>query len=465
MTLEQARTALEQQGQSHALAFWEHLDAAAREALLAQIAALDFEQLAHMRELLSNPPAAPATCDMAPAPVVAPDGETLAADRQRGIEAIRAGQVGVILVAGGQGSRLGYDGPKGCYPIGPLTDAPLFHFHARKILALERAFQARIPLYVMTSPLNEQPTRDFFGQHARFGLDPDRVRFFSQAMWPALDGEGRIVMDAPGRLFLSPDGHGGMLSALQRSGSLEDMRARNVRTVFYFQVDNPLVDVADPAFIGRHLNADAQFSLKVCTKRDPDEGLGVVVMREGRMGIVEYSELTPAQKNATGPDGRLHYLYGSVAIHGFAVDFLRQVAETGLPLHIAHKKVPMCDAAGRTVTPSAPNAYKFEKFIFDAMAFAERCVAVAFERAEEFSPVKNAEGEDSPATCRRDLTAKWARWLDAAGATVPRDSAGRPLHKIEIDPCYAWDAGSLQSRLAAGSEPPRIDGDVLLRAP
>jgi UDP-N-acetylglucosamine/UDP-N-acetylgalactosamine diphosphorylase len=316
----------------------------------------------------------------------------------------------------------------------------------------------------MTSPMNEAPTRAFFEENKFFGLNPERVTFFSQAMWPALDPNGKILLDAPGRIFMSPDGHGGTLSALDRSGCLADMRRRNLTTVFYLQVDNPLVDIADPGFIGNHLRNGADISLKVCTKRDPDEGLGVVVDRGGKTLIVEYSELTPEQKRETRPDGRLRFLYGSVAIHVFSVAFLAREAAAGLPLHIAHKKVPVCDAEGRTGTPSKPNAYKFEKFIFDALADARVCACVAFDRAEEFSPVKNADGADSPATCRRDLSAKWARWLRSGGVPVALDAQGYAKHKVEIDPCYALDAQALHERLAA--ERPALDphGDILLTA-
>ena len=463
MNLSEARSLLAAHGQDHVLRFWDRLDDDARASLLSQVAALDLAAVDAMRALLAAPPEAAPPGAMAPAPVVELAGKERAEAVAVGEAALRAGKVGVILVAGGQGSRLGYDGPKGCYPVGPVSGAPLFHFHARKVLALERRHGCEIPFYVMTSPMNEAATRAFFEEHGYFGLDASRVFFFSQAMWPALTPDGRIVLDTPSHIFLGPDGHGGMLAALERSGCLADMERRGLESVFYFQVDNPMVEVCDPAFVGMHLLRGSEFSVKVCAKRDWKEGLGMVVERGGRTEIVEYSDpaFSDELKQQTGPDGRLRFLYGSVAIHVFSVAFLRREADAGLPLHIAHKKVPCCDADGNTVKPEAPNACKFEKFIFDALRDARNTVCVAFDRAEEFSPVKNREGNDSPDTCRRDLADKWGRWLEAAGLAVPRDADGHVAIRLEIDPCRALDAAEFRARLAESGAAPDLSGNLL----
>ncbi len=465
-----ALTTLRAHGQEHVLAFWDKLDEAARARLLAQVDEIDFDALETTRALLAAraggaAPAAAAAAPMEPAPVVELAGDDLAKARAAGEAELRAGRVAAIVVAGGQGSRLGFDGPKGCYPVGPVSDAPLFHFHARKLLALAREYGKPVPFYVMTSKTNDAATRAFFAENGNFGLPAEDVFFFSQAMWPALDPDGKIVLDAPDHVFLGPDGHGGMLAALERSGALADMARRGIASVFYFQVDNPMVEVADPAFVGWHVAQKADVSIKVCAKRDPQEGLGVVVERGGRTEIVEYTEFTDEQKNERLPSGELRWKYGSVAIHVFARAFLEREAAAGLPLHVAHKKVPHVDADGRTVKPAAPNAYKFEKFIFDCLADAGTVCNVAFDREEEFSPVKNAEGNDSPATCRADLSRKWARWLRAAGVEVPLDDRGYPLHKIEIDPVFAHDARSLAARFEAGAARPDPAGDILLAEP
>lgn len=455
----QAKGLLEKYGQAHVLRFAEKLDVAQKKNLLDQIATLDFDNIDYMKKMLAQSASPAAAAQINPAKVF----QLSTAERQKAVvegeRALRAGEVGVILVAGGQGSRLGYEGPKGCYSIGPVSNAPLFHFHARKVLALERKYKTQVPFYIMTSDVNDAATRDFFAQHKYFGLAQERVKFFVQGMWPALDAQGRIVLDQKDHLFMSPDGHGGTLSALKSNGMFDDMDRRGVKTLFFFQVDNPLVEVADPAFIGLHVAQKAEISIKVCAKRDAEEGLGVVVERGGRNAITEYTELTKEQKYALLPDGNLKFRFGSVAIHVFSLDFMKQEAAARLPLHIAFKKVPYIDENGTLVKPEKPNAYKFEKFIFDVIPDAKTSINLEFAREDEFSPVKNATGADSPESTRRDMGLKFARWFEACGVNVPRGADGVPLHRLEIDPCYALTAQDLKAKLPAGF---KISGDVLL---
>ncbi|MDP6809184.1 MAG: UDPGP type 1 family protein [Kiritimatiellia bacterium] len=457
-----ALSKLREEGQEHLLAFWGQLDEAQQEGLLAQIEEIDFSDVGRMRAALKQQEdgAAASLGEFGPAPVVKLDETDDPDVRELGFTALRAGKVGALLVAGGQGSRLGYDGPKGCYEIGPVSNASLFEIHSRKILALEKAFDTEVPFYIMTSEANDTPTREFFESNDYFGLAPDRVIFFTQGMWPGLMPDGNLLLDRPDHVFVSPDGHGGILAALRKRGVLQDMSDRGLSTLFYFQVDNPLIEIADPDFIGLHLANEAEISVKVCAKRDASEGLGVVVSRGDCSEIIEYSDLTDAQKEERTPDGQLKLLYGSVAIHIFTLGFLQRESDQALPLHVAHKKVPCCDESGNIISPDNPNAYKFEKFIFDVLPDAERALNVEFAREEEFSPVKNAEGNDSPATTTRDMIAKWARWFDACGVAVPRDADGTPTVNIEIDPCYALNAEDLKAKLPADF---KIDGDVLLR--
>lgn len=455
-----AKTVLSELGQDHVLQFWSHLTTAQQKELLVQLDSLDFQAVGRIRALLAAPASATAHTEPVPAPVVELAGPEAATARAEGEAALKRSEVGVILVAGGQGTRLGYDGPKGTYALGPLSGASLFEIHARKILALERRHGARIPFYIMTSQANDADTRRFFERQGYFGLARERVAFFPQGMLPAFWPDGRMVLEAPGRLFTAPDGHGGLLAALARTGMLADMRKRGLTTLFYFQVDNPMVEIADPEFVGLHLARKAEMSLKVCAKRDPAEGLGVVVVRDGRQAVVEYTELTEAQKQARRPDGDLLFKFGSVAIHVFSLAFLERETSAGLPLHQAHKKVPYCDAQGVTVKPERPNAYKFEKFIFDALPDAAQPLVLAFAREDEFAPVKNAEGNDSPATAREAMMEKAARRLAACGVHVPRAAGGKLAVKLEIDPVYANDAAALRSRLPAGFV---VKGDVLLK--
>ena len=441
MKFDEAKRLLAKQGQEHLLGHWAKLTAAERKALLAQIEGMDFKAVARCAAVLRAQRDGTAPAAKMGVPTAPKVAQLKGAARARAVAAgekeLRAGHVGVLLVAGGQGSRLGYDGPKGAYSIGPVTGASLFFFHARKIVALVRRYGARIPFYVMTSAVNHEATVAHFREQGFFGLNPDDVFFFRQGVWPGMTDDGKIILDAPGHVFMSPDGHGGLITALKVNGCFADMRRRGVRTLFFFQVDNPLVEVADPAFIGLHTLQKAEYSLKLCAKRDPYEGLGMVVKRNGRYGMVEYTEMTEEMNTRRTKTGDLYFKFGSPAIHIFDRAFLEREAAKDMPLHLAHKKIPTVNAAGKTVKPSEPNGWKFEKFIFDALPDANRVVCLAFDRADEFSPVKNAEGKDSPATCRADLQAKWRRQLSAAGIRVPETLP------VEIDPAYALDAAGL----------------------
>jgi UDP-N-acetylglucosamine/UDP-N-acetylgalactosamine diphosphorylase len=437
MTFEQAKNELNKHGQAHVLRFWGKLDAAARGALLKQIADIDFGEVARMKTLLKNKTATHCDAPPRPAAVVKWTKQTYAESFAEGEAQLRKGRVAVLLVAGGQGSRLGYEGPKGAYGIGPVSDMPLFYFHARKIVRLVRIYGKPVPFYIMTSDVNDAATRACFEDHNYFGLNPADVIFFKQGVWPALDDEGRLILESPGRIFVSSDGHGGTLTALAKNGCLDDMAARGIKSVFFFQVDNPLVDIADPAFIGVHALCGADLSVKLCLKRSPTENMGAVAtLGDARFRMIEYSELTPKQA--------ARFKYGSPAIHVFSLAFLKREARRTMPIHIAHKKIPYVAEDGRRVKPDAPNGYKFEKFIFDVLPDARRLINLAFDRDEEFSPVKNAIGEDSPATCRMALQAKWRRWLSSAGVTVPESVP------VEIDPAFANSAGDLKRGLLFG---------------
>jgi UDP-N-acetylglucosamine/UDP-N-acetylgalactosamine diphosphorylase len=441
MNYEQAKSLLESNNQSHVLRFWGTLDAVAQQALLKQVASLDFASIERMKTMLAQKATETALADPIAPEVVEFTSKTHAEAYAAGEQELRAGKVAVLLVAGGQGSRLGYEGPKGAYSIGPITQKPLFYFHSRKILGLNRRYQTRIPFYIMTSDVNDAATQAHFADNSYFGLNKEDVIFFQQGVWPALTPEGKIILDQPGHIFMSPDGHGGTISALEKNGCLADMQKRGISTIFYFQVDNPMVEIADPAFIGLHIAKKSDFSLKLCAKRDAKEGMGVVAIRGNHFEMIEYTELTDEQANRKTASGELYFKYGSPAIHLFSFDFLKQEANRNMPLHIAFKKIPVCSDDGTVIKPEKNNGYKFEKFIFDVMPDAKTVVNLAFDRADEFSPVKNAEGSDSPATCKHDMQAKWRRWFAANSITLPE---GLPL---ELDPAYALDASDLKKGL------------------
>lgn len=378
------------------------------------------------------------------------DRERDFAARAAGQDALRSGRVGLVLLAGGQGTRLGFDGPKGNFPVGPLTHTTLFAHHAAKIAALRTRYGAGLPWCILTSPTNDADTRRAFADAGWFGLDPGSVEFVVQGSLPAVDRTtGEILLEAPGRLALSPDGHGGLLSALRRSGALDRLAERGVRTIFTFQVDNPLTSIADPLFVGHHLSAGADMSNLAVRKREPSERVGLIARRDGQTVVVEYSDLDDATSSARDAQGDLVLWAGNVATHCIELEFARTLTEGGLrlPYHRAIKRQAYLDSDGRIVSPEEPNALKFETFIFDALPMARASITVEIAREEQFSPIKNADGPDSPQTCRTDTNRLYARWLEAAGVEVARGADGEPVD-LEIDPRAALDADQVRARFA-----------------
>lgn len=466
---------LDRHGQTHLLRWWTELDDPQRARLSAEIAAINFEQL----DALIARHVGRAEVDLPPTDRVRPidvirlpntDGERIARRQvaEVGAAALGRGEVAVVLVAGGSGTRLGFEGPKGTFPIGPVSSATLFQIHAEKIVATGRRYGKTLPLYVMTSPENHDVTVGFFKDRGNFGLD--HVRFFVQGLMPSVDRQtGRVLLAEKGHVSLSPDGHGGTLNALAAPGPsggpscLDEMRDRGVTTLFYFQVDNPLVEVAEPAFLGLHLEARAEMSFKVVEKVAPDEKLGLVVSVDGRPQVIEYSDLPTDLAERRGPEGSLELWAGSIAIHVFDRAFVeRLVSDLRLPFHRAVKKVPYVDDSGRRVSPNEPNGVKFEQFIFDALPLAERWALVETSRSREFEPLKNATGPDSPATVRQRMSDQFADWLERAGASVVRRGDGSVPFGVEISPLFALDAAELKSKVEPGL---RVDGPIYLAQP
>jgi len=440
---------LRQFGQEHTLAGWERLSDAERRGLLGQLGGLDLEKLRTLYANRDHAFAVPPPERIQPVPVIRADADVAEAG-QCGEEALRRGEVAVLLVAGGQGSRLGFEHPKGMFPIGPVSNKSLFQIHAEKVLALRRRYGRPLPFLVMTSPATDAETRSFFSEHHKFGLPADEVALFCQGTMPALDrATGRLILEAPGRLFLGPNGHGGTLTALADSGLLERLRKQGIRHVFYFQVDNPLIKVADPVFLGHHLRTRAEVSAKIVPKESPTDKLGNLVLVDGRCTMIEYSDLPEALARQTDAQGRLRIWAGSPAIHIFDVDFLGRMVGDGvkIPFHVAKKKVPHLDADGSLVQPAQENALKFELFIFDVLPLAQTCTVVETSRREEFVPLKNAEGADSPATVRQAQSDLAADWLERAGVRVPRRADGSAAVPLEISPLFALDAEELAAKV------------------
>jgi UDP-N-acetylglucosamine/UDP-N-acetylgalactosamine diphosphorylase len=454
MDLSPLRRKLSSIGQDHVLRFYESLDSGARKRLVGQLQALDLNNLSDLsRKYVKGKSAVALPRDIqavkAYPHVPEPDQRDLYAQAtQRGQDILAEGKVAAMLVAGGQGTRLGYEGPKGEYPITPVKNKPLFQVFAEQLRAHSLRCGRLIPWYIMTSDINDIPTRAFFQKHQFFGYDEQSILFFQQGMAPAFSLDGRLLLAEKDSLALSPDGHGGSLSALSRSGALEDMRRRGVEHLSYFQVDNPLVHCIDPLFLGLHDLSGSEMSSKTIPKASAQERVGNFVLGDGVLQVIEYSDLPEELAHRLGADGKPYLNAASIAVHALRVSFVEQLNAGGrlnLPWHRAEKKVPFVDEQGRSIKPEKPNAVKLEQFVFDAIPLAKNPIIYTTDRAEEFSPVKNAEGGSSPATCRKDQVLRAARWLKQAGVAVALN-CGEPDTLIEISPMFALTAAELKGR-------------------
>ena len=452
LTHEALTTHLQPHGQEHLLRFWNELDDAARSNITSQISAIDLAQItqlfhqgaasqdwAAMSRRATPPPA------MRLADRLSGKRWTSADARKRGAEALAAGEIGVLLVAGGQGSRLGFEHPKGMYSIGPVSGASLLQIHFEKALATGRRYRASVPIYMMTSPVTHDEQAAYLNEQERFGVPLDDVMLFRQGTMPAVDSKsGKLLLAEKGSLFLSPDGHGGTIAALAASGAIDHMRRRGIRHLFYLQVDNPLTPIADPEFIGNHLLADSELTSMAVAKQTPQDRLGVFAMIDGQLQVIEYSDLPDDVAEKRTSDGSLKFWAGSIAVHVFSVSFLeRAIAlKDALPFHIARKKVPYVGDDGRLVEPREPNALKFERFIFDLLPHAKNPFVVEFAESEVFAPLKNAPGaaRDTPEYVHRFMIAQHRKWLEGAGTRIAENVA------VEISPLWALDAEGVASR-------------------
>jgi len=371
--------------------------------------------------------------------------------RERGQQAIADGKVAMILVAGGQGSRLGFAHPKGLFPLGPVSGRTLLQIHIDKLLAITEQSDSVIPLYVMTSPATHSETGDFLEQNNWFGYPRDHARIFCQGTMPAVDATtGKLLLADKSELFLSPDGHGGMLKALAESECLNDMTLRGIEQVFYCQIDNPLAQICDPLTIGHHILADSEMSCQAVPKRDPLQKVGNIVSVNGQTQIIEYSDLPEAVARKTNPNGSLMLWAGSIAVHVMNVDFLKRMTgqAEALPFHLAHKKVPFIDESGNLITPEQPNAIKFERFIFDLLPLARHAIVVEVDPLEAFSPVKNAPTEttNTAVTAQRSMVEQAKRRLMQLGVDVADQTA------VEIHPRLMTDTDRLTELLAGQTQ-------------
>ena len=451
-------------GQSHLLNWWNDLDDVDRSHLQSQIEQIDFDLLDRLvgEHVTDAKPAADSGAAKAQPPSQVerfdenqPLSSQWVAATRTGEDLIRDGKVAAIVVAGGQGSRLGFDHPKGMFPIGPVSDKTLFQLHFEQLEALSRKYGVSIPYIIMTSEATDAATKEFLEANEYFGYSLHDVYIFKQGWLPAVDESGKILLADKGEVAASPDGHGGMLKALKRSGLIEIMHERGIEHIYYHQIDNPTAVICDPTFLGLHARYQSEMSTKVVAKTHAAEKMGVVVDVDGKTQIIEYSDLTEEQQAATDSSGELLLWAGNTAIHAFSWQLLDRLTQgdASLLYHRAHKKVAHLGEDGAPVEPDAPNAFKFEQFIFDALPEARNALVVETNRAREFNPVKNAEGSDSPATARAAMLQIARNWC--VEAEIPVD----PDAEIEISPLYALNAADLRE---VHSSKTRLSGRVYL---
>lgn len=459
------RDAFSAAGQNHLFTFWDELDSDQRDLLVADLAAIRIDALPDLLKIVADTKSHATSGSIEPADVITRRDVT-AEHRTLGEKLIRQGKVAPFTVAGGQGTRLGYDGPKGAFRMSPVRNKPLFQLFAESIRATEQRYGCELTWYIMTSPINNAATVSYFDDLGYFGLNPERVVFFQQGVMPSFANDGKILLAEKHRVALSPDGHGGSLLALAETGMLEDMADRGIDHISYFQVDNPLVYCIDPAFVGLHAARKSEMSSKCVSKADDFERVGNFAVVDGKLGVIEYSDLPETLARAKNADGSRKFDAGSIAIHMISRSFVERLtadrARFGLPWHRANKKVGHVDTtSGEVVDPSEPNAVKLEAFIFDALPLAKQPIVLEIDRSEEFSPVKNATGVDSVETSRRDMSRRAARWLNAAGAKIPCDSDGNPTPTCEVSPLAALEADDLASRAPISVEADK-DGCIYL---
>ncbi len=323
--------------------------------------------------------------------------------RAIGLDAIRACKVGAVLLAGGQGTRLGADGPKGSYNVGVTHDLYIFECLINNLLDVTREAGAYVPLYIMTSTVNNDQTTAFFKEHNYFGYPEDYVKFFIQEMVPAVDYEGRILMQNETELVLSPNGNGGWYSSMAKTGVLDDVHARGVEWLNVFAVDNVLQRMADPVFVGATIAHGGDSGAKVVRKAEPGEKVGVLCREDGKPSIVEYYEMTEDMANLRKENGDLVYAFGVILNYLFSEKKLEEIMNKNMPLHVVEKKIPYMDENGNHIAPTEPNGYKFETLVLDMVHMMDDCLAFEVVREKEFAPIKNLHGVDSVDSARELL--------------------------------------------------------------
>ena len=398
MEYQEAYDKLERYGQLHVLQYYEDLSGYEKEALLEQIENTDFEVLKQCEHKAELNPRGKIT------PIEVMQLAAIDAKREEytkiGLDAIKAGKVGAVLLAGGMGTRLGSDEPKGVYNIGLTKDVFIFQRLIENLMDVVRQADAWIPLYVMTSDKNHNTTTDFFREKDYFGYNPDYVTFFMQDMAPAADYNGKVYMEEKYKMSTSPNGNGGWFLSMMKWGVVDKIKAAGVEWLNVFAVDNVLQRIADPCFVGATIATDSAVGAKVVKKNAPDEKVGAMCLEDGKPSIVEYYEMTQELMDAKDAKGEPAYNFGVILNYLFREKDLEEIAAKKLPLHIVEKKIPYLNEDGRAVKPESPNGYKFEQLVLDMIHELDSCLPYEVVRNYEFAPIKNKTGVDSVESAR-----------------------------------------------------------------
>jgi UDP-N-acetylglucosamine/UDP-N-acetylgalactosamine diphosphorylase len=471
---DELKTKLEKYGQEHMLRFWDELNNEEKQNLTKAISIIDFDKIDELGKLLNEEKKLDKDIKQASYISLTEEEEDASLLQNKdnfhhkmhtiGQDLLRQGKVCAFVVAGGQGTRLGYPKPKGTYPIGPITENSLFQFHFEKLKAMEEKYNTEIPFLIMTSEMTHNDTINYLEEKNYFGYNKDNVHIFQQGKMPAVDKNGKILLSRKDYPAFSPNGHGGSVFALRDSGVLDKLIKKGIEYIFYFQVDNLMVRICEPYFFGCHHDKDSDISVKILEKAYPEEKLGVYVINKGKPFIIEYSDLTKEESFEKDDDGRLKYRLGSHAIHILSVKFIKKFTDKykHLPYHKAVKKIPYVNEKGEKIKPSEPNGVKFEMFIFDILPHStvDKVTVVEGIRSREFAPLKNKTGKDSLETAHKSFIEDCARRLKNAGVKdIPRKENGELKYKLELSPYFIVFSDKLKEKI---KKIKTIDSDLFI---
>ncbi|KAF2215552.1 hypothetical protein CERZMDRAFT_56306 [Cercospora zeae-maydis SCOH1-5] len=455
----------EKAGQGQVFSFWDELKPQEQGELYQQAKNIDPENINKITKKTLNPEKKDGEdkkAELEPLPesattsTIDSDGNDLKKWYDSGLKLISEGKVGVVLMAGGQGTRLGSSAPKGCYDIELPSHKSLFQLQAERIWKLQHLAskihnkeEVTIPWYIMTSGPTRRPTQEFFEENKYFGLNRNNVLFFEQGILPCITMEGQILLESKSKIAVAPDGNGGLYNGLINAGIVHDMEKRGVKHIHAYCVDNCLVRVADPTFIGFSAEKNVSIATKVVRKRNAKESVGLILQKNGKPDVVEYSEIDAetAEAKDAKDNNLLKFRAANIVNHYYSFEFLDSIPQWAhkLPHHIAKKKIPTVDEKGNQVKPDKPNGIKMEQFVFDCFPFLEmdKFASMEVKREDEFSPLKNAKGtgEDDPETSRKDILLQGKRFLEEAGATVVSE---RQDEGVEVSPLISYSGEGLE---------------------